>query len=112
MLEAAAEVSASDRIETADRQAQDLAAILYTSGTTGRSKGAMLTHSNLASNARSLSEYWGWQDDDVLLNALPIFHVHGLFIASHCALLNATPMIFHSKLSPKTCWRRFRIVRY
>jgi malonyl-CoA/methylmalonyl-CoA synthetase len=97
LLEAAAEVSASDGIETVDRQTQDLAAILYTSGTTGRSKGAMLTHSNLASNARSLSEYWGWQDDDVLLNALPIFHVHGLFIASHCALLNATPMIFHSK---------------
>ena len=76
---------------------QDLAAILYTSGTTGRSKGAMLTHRNLSSNARSLSECWGWRQDDVLLNALPIFHVHGLFIASHCALLNGTPMIFHSK---------------
>lgn len=72
----------------------DLAAILYTSGTTGRSKGAMLSHGNLASNAHALSEEWGWQASDVLLNALPIFHVHGLFIASHCALLNATPMIF------------------
>ena len=79
------------------REDQDLAAILYTSGTTGRSKGAMLTHQNLSSNARSLSDCWDWQQDDVLLNALPIFHVHGLFIASHCALLNATPMIFHSK---------------
>ena len=97
LLEAANQHDGANGTETADRQAEDLAAILYTSGTTGRSKGAMLTHSNLASNARSLSEYWGWQDDDVLLNALPIFHVHGLFIASHCALLNATPMIFHSK---------------
>ncbi len=64
---------------------------------TGRSKGAMLSHANLASNANSLSDCWGWQKDDVLLHALPIFHVHGLFIASHCALLNATPMIFLPK---------------
>ena len=97
LAEAAGQLSAAVAPPTATRQNHDLAAILYTSGTTGRSKGAMLTHSNLASNARSLSEYWGWRTDDVLLNALPIFHVHGLFIASHCALLNATPMIFHSK---------------
>jgi malonyl-CoA/methylmalonyl-CoA synthetase len=77
-----------------DRAASDLAAIVYTSGTTGRSKGAMLTHGNLASNARVLVELWGWRDDDVLLHALPIFHVHGLFVALHCALLTATPMIF------------------
>jgi malonyl-CoA/methylmalonyl-CoA synthetase len=76
------------------RQAEDLAAIVYTSGTTGRSKGAMLSHGNLSSNAHSLCEAWGWQDDDVLLHALPIFHVHGLFIASHCALLNGTPMVW------------------
>ena len=76
------------------RAASDLAAIVYTSGTTGRSKGAMLTHGNLASNARVLVELWGWRDDDVLLHALPIFHVHGLFVALHCALLTATPMIF------------------
>ena len=82
---------------TVVRQPVDLAAILYTSGTTGRSKGAMLSHANLASNAINLSTCWGWQKDDVLLNALPIFHVHGLFIASHCALLNATPMIFLPK---------------
>ena len=82
---------------TAVRATDDLAAILYTSGTTGRSKGAMLSHGNLASNAHALSEQWGWQPSDVLLNALPIFHVHGLFIASHCALLNATPMIFLDK---------------
>ena len=82
---------------TAVRATDDLAAILYTSGTTGRSKGAMLSHGNLASNAHALSEEWGWQASDVLLNALPIFHVHGLFIASHCALLNTTPMIFLEK---------------
>ncbi|MEC8491411.1 MAG: AMP-binding protein [Pseudomonadota bacterium] len=79
---------------TVTRSTDDLAAILYTSGTTGRSKGAMLSHGNLASNAHALSNEWGWQSSDVLLNALPIFHVHGLFIASHCALLNATPMVF------------------
>ena len=82
---------------TVTRQPDDLAAILYTSGTTGRSKGAMLSHANLASNALSLSACWGWQKEDVLLHALPIFHVHGLFIASHCALLNAAPMIFLPK---------------
>ncbi|MEC7969927.1 MAG: AMP-binding protein, partial [Pseudomonadota bacterium] len=94
---AAKSAANANECETVGRGEQDLAAILYTSGTTGRSKGAMLTHRNLSSNARSLSECWGWRQDDVLLNALPIFHVHGLFIASHCALLNGTPMIFHSK---------------
>lgn len=84
-------------VATAPRASSDLAAILYTSGTTGRSKGAMLSHGNLSSNARSLSDEWGWQASDVLLNALPIFHVHGLFIASHCALLNGTAMIFLEK---------------
>lgn len=84
-------------LSTVKRESNDLAAILYTSGTTGRSKGAMLSHGNLASNAQSLSEQWGWKSSDVLLNALPIFHVHGLFIASHCALMNSTPMIFLEK---------------
>ena len=77
---------------TVARGADELAAIVYTSGTTGRSKGAMLSHGNLSSNAHNLSKAWGWRDDDVLLHALPIFHVHGLFIASHCALLSGTPM--------------------
>ncbi len=86
-------------IEIAERTSDDLAAILYTSGTTGRSKGAMLTHGNLASNAHGLSNAWGWQSDDVLLHALPIFHVHGLFISSHCALLNGTPMVFLPKFN-------------
>ncbi|MEC8500099.1 MAG: AMP-binding protein, partial [Pseudomonadota bacterium] len=97
LMQAAKSAASANECETVGRGEQDLAAILYTSGTTGRSKGAMLTHRNLSSNARSLSECWGWRQEDVLLNALPIFHVHGLFIASHCALLNGTPMIFHSK---------------
>jgi malonyl-CoA/methylmalonyl-CoA synthetase len=86
-----------DTFETVQRQADDLAAILYTSGTTGRSKGAMLTHGNLASNAKVLHDYWRWQAGDVLLHALPLFHVHGLFVASHGALLNGSKMIFLPK---------------
>lgn len=80
-------------VPTVDRTDDDLAAIIYTSGTTGRPKGAMLTHGNLISNAEVLCEAWGWRDDDVLLHALPIFHVHGLFVALHCAFFNATPVI-------------------
>jgi malonyl-CoA/methylmalonyl-CoA synthetase len=81
-----------------ERSHDDLAAILYTSGTTGRSKGAMLSHGNLQSNAEVLHAYWHWQDtDDVLLHALPIFHVHGLFIALHCALLGTSPVHFLPK---------------
>ena len=81
--------------------ADDLAAILYTSGTTGRSKGAMLSHSNLLSNARVLKDYWGWQSDDVLIHVLPIFHVHGLFVAVHGALLNGSKMLWFSRFDPK-----------
>ena len=73
--------------QSVPRDADDVAAILYTSGTTGRSKGAMLTHRNLLSNARALVELWGFTPADVLLHALPIYHVHGLFVALHCALL-------------------------
>ncbi|MBR7800160.1 malonate--CoA ligase [Undibacterium fentianense] len=87
----------SDQFVTVTSQPEDLAAIVYTSGTTGRSKGAMLTHANLASNALALHEAWAWQSDDVLLHALPLFHVHGLFVASHCALLNGSKMIFLPK---------------
>ena len=72
----------------------DLAALLYTSGTTGRSKGAMLSHRNLASNAQALHRIWGFQPDDLLLHALPIFHTHGLFVATNCALLNGGGMLF------------------
>jgi len=91
----------SDRHTPALRAADDLAAILYTSGTTGRSKGAMLTHGNLLSNAQVLKEVWGWQAGDVLLHALPIFHVHGLFVASHGALLNGSRMIWFSRFDPR-----------
>ena len=82
----------------APRRSDDLAAILYTSGTTGRSKGAMLTHGNLVSNAVTLKSYWGWRSaaegGDVLIHALPIFHVHGLFVASHGALLAGAKMLW------------------
>jgi malonyl-CoA/methylmalonyl-CoA synthetase len=75
-------------------QADDLAALVYTSGTTGRAKGAMLSHGNLAANALALVEAWGFTGEDVLLHALPIFHVHGLFVAVHCALLSGAPMLW------------------
>jgi len=91
----------SDVHEPVPRRPDDLAAILYTSGTTGRSKGAMLTHGNMLSNARTLKAYWGWQPGDVLVHALPIFHVHGLFVAIHGALLNGSTMIWLSKFDPK-----------
>ena len=95
----------SDRHDVASRQADDMAAILYTSGTTGRSKGAMLSHGNLLSNALVLKDYWGWRTreagGDVLIHALPIFHVHGLFVAIHGALINGSKMIWLSKFDPK-----------
>ena len=91
----------SDQHEVVHQNADDLAAILYTSGTTGRSKGAMLTHGNLLSNALTLKDYWGWQPGDVLIHALPIFHVHGLFVALHGALINGSKMIWLSKFDPK-----------
>lgn len=88
--------------KTLSCKAEDLAAILYTSGTTGRSKGAMLTHENLASNALSLHRAWHFRAGDVLLHALPIFHVHGLFVALHCALLNGSKIIFLTKFETHT----------
>ncbi len=91
----------SDQHTTVLQKADDLAAILYTSGTTGRSKGAMLTHGNMLSNAQMLKDYWGWKKGDVLIHALPIFHVHGLFVAIHGALINASKMIWLSKFDPK-----------
>ena len=80
--------------EIADCEADDLAAILYTSGTTGRSKGAMITHGNLSSNALALQEIWRFQPNDVLLHALPIFHVHGLFVAINTTLVTGSTLIF------------------
>ncbi len=83
--------------QTVPRAADDLAAILYTSGTTGRSKGAILSHRNLSSNALTLHDYWSWSADDVLIHALPIFHVHGLFVAAHGALLAGARMLWLPK---------------
>ena len=98
----------SDQHKTVSRKADDLAAILYTSGTTGRSKGAMLTHGNMLSNALTLKDYWGWKTTggpdghgDVLIHTLPIFHVHGLFVAIHGALINGSKMIWMAKFDPK-----------
>jgi len=92
---------AAPMLEFVARDDNDLAAILYTSGTTGRSKGAMITHRNLSSNAKTLHAYWGFRPGDVLLHALPLFHVHGLFVACHTALLNGSKMIFHTKFDAK-----------
>jgi len=103
LLERAAHCS--DRHEVARMGADDLACIVYTSGTTGRSKGAMLTHGNMLSNAQVLKEYWGWRAGDVLIHALPIFHVHGLFVAIHGALLNGSRMVWLGKFDPKTAIR-------
>jgi malonyl-CoA/methylmalonyl-CoA synthetase len=83
--------------ETVPRAADDLAAILYTSGTTGRSKGAMLSHDNLASNALVLVDYWRFTADDVLIHALPVFHTHGLFVATNVALLAGATMIYQPR---------------
>ena len=89
-----------DNPDVAHRSNDDLASILYTSGTTGRSKGAMLSHGNLRSNAQTLHDYWQWQDGtDVLLHALPIFHVHGLFVALHCAMFGRSTVNFIQKFS-------------
>ena len=82
------------QFDTVSSAPGDLAALLYTSGTTGRSKGAMLTHRNLATNALALVEHWGFTRGDVLLHALPLFHVHGLFVACHCALLSASRLLW------------------
>src|ERR1700755_981323 len=87
-------------VETVARENGDLAAILYTSGTTGRSKGAMLSHDNLASKSLTLVDYWRFTDKDVLIHALPIYHTHGLFVASNVTLFARASMIFLPKLDP------------
>jgi len=87
------------------RGADDLAAILYTSGTTGHPKGAMLTHGNLYSNAEVLHRTWGFREGDVLLHALPLFHTHGLFVACNTSLLNASPMLFCPRFDVDTVKR-------
>ena len=102
-----AAAGASARFATVERSLDDLAAILYTSGTTGRSKGAMITNRNLASNATVLHAYWGFGPDDVLVHMLPLFHVHGLFVACHCVLMNGTAMRFHAKFDARRALEDF-----
>ncbi len=92
LLDLAATAESSEAV---DRSPDDPAAMLYTSGTTGRSKGAVLTHQNLFSNAQMLVDTWRFTSDDVLLHMLPVFHVHGLFVAVHCAMLSGASMLFH-----------------
>ena len=91
----------------AKRAPGDLAAILYTSGTTGRSKGAMLTQRNLLSNAETLHDLWRWSADDVLIHILPIYHVHGLFVALHGALLAGASVLFHRSFEPRAVMADF-----
>jgi malonyl-CoA/methylmalonyl-CoA synthetase len=99
----------ADQLKTSFQNVQcgpdDLGAILYTSGTTGRSKGAMLSHDNLASNALTLRDYWHFTADDVLLHALPIFHTHGLFVATNIILLSGASMLFLPKLDADVMFR-------
>jgi malonyl-CoA/methylmalonyl-CoA synthetase len=95
-----AAAKAKPEFNTVARGNDDLAAILYTSGTTGRSKGAMLSHDNLASNSLTLVDYWRFTKDDVLIHALPIYHTHGLFVASNVTLFARASMIFLPKFDP------------
>ena len=99
LLERAA--ACGDQHQVAACRAEDLAVILYTSGTTGRSKGAMLSHGNMLTNAQVLKTFWAWQPGDVLMHVLPIFHIHGLFVAVHGALLNGSKMIWLARFEPK-----------
>jgi len=98
---AAIAASMDDRHETATREADDLAGLLYTSGTTGRSKGAMITHANLRSNAETLVDLWRITPGDILLHALPIFHVHGLYVALNTAFLSGAEMVWFAKFDAK-----------
>ena len=91
----------AEAFDTVPRTDDDLAAIVYTSGTTGRSKGAMLSHGNLASNAATLVDSWRFTADDVLIHALPIYHVHGLFVAINVLLLAGGTMLFLPKFDPE-----------
>ncbi|WP_424929225.1 malonate--CoA ligase [Amaricoccus tamworthensis] len=96
----------STEFTTVDRDGDDLAAFLYTSGTTGRSKGAMLTQTNLLSNSEVLVQEWRFTADDVLLHALPIFHTHGLFVATNVTLLAGGSMIFLPKFDADAMMER------
>lgn len=92
---------AAAEFRDAPMSADELAVIIYTSGTTGRSKGAMVTHGNLTSNAAVLKDYWRFTERDVLIHALPVFHVHGLFVAVHPILLAGARLLFQRRFDPK-----------
>jgi malonyl-CoA/methylmalonyl-CoA synthetase len=98
---AAMAATMDDRHDTVERAGDDLAGLLYTSGTTGRSKGAMITHDNLASNAGTLVKLWAITPGDVLLHALPVFHVHGLYVALNTAFLAASEIIWFAKFDAR-----------
>lgn len=91
-------------------QPDDVAAIIYTSGTTGQPKGAMISHGNLSANVLALDKAWGWKTDDVMLHVLPVFHIHGLFIASHLPMLHSSPIIFLPKFDAKEVLNQFPMV--
>jgi malonyl-CoA/methylmalonyl-CoA synthetase len=91
-----------------EAQDDDVAMILYTSGTTGRSKGAMITHRNLVTNMMALKEAWEWTDRDVLLHVLPLVHVHGLSVALHGGLHAGSTIIMHEKFDPGRTWETIR----
>lgn len=99
LLTACEDAPAEFTTTTCDKD--DIAVILYTSGTTGRPKGAMITHGNLAANGLALQKTWHWQQQDILLHALPIFHIHGLFVACHNVLLGGSKMLFVSRFDAK-----------
>jgi malonyl-CoA/methylmalonyl-CoA synthetase len=102
---AAEAASASPDFTDADIAMSDLASILYTSGTTGRSKGAMLSHGNLASNSESLKQIWRYSSNDVLLHVLPLFHIHGLFVAANITLISGASMILLPKFDLDAIFR-------
>lgn len=93
-------LSQAEEAPVAECSSEDVAAILYTSGTTGRSKGAMLSHGNLLANVQALNQLWEWSNEDVLIHSLPIFHAHGLFVALHCAMLQGSRILFHQRFDP------------
>ncbi len=105
-LSLAAALASADRTYTRTYPTgnDDIAMIIYTSGTTGRSKGAMLSHDNLIANTVALHETWEWSDRDVLLHALPLFHVHGLFVALHGGLNAGATLVMHEKFDPSRIW--------
>ena len=108
LLDRAAQLQPRLRDAVLPRADGDAAAILYTSGTTGVSKGALLTHGNLRSNAETLVALWGFTADDVLVHALPIFHVHGLFVASHCALMSGARLRWCPRFEPSLVTQQLR----